>query len=373
MNLIRITGISIALGITGSTLAQTTQEQRAVKEPYQGGWSVGPGVPTAPAAVADSDLLMEKEAEDRPVDVNAQFHELRQDRVNTLARQQGVLSEADRKRYAEQAARIERSAPNSFEAHMAHFYAEFPSAASFQHLDRAFMRDPTRQELIGPKLADAVRRNHSLEMTQWARKMRDQGDIAPGLYQFADDLLNSVEKDGMLITAGEMDSYPILTRQYADGRRRDVLVIDQRLLIDPAYRQRIWERTRAKGSVPSSESGFISALAAATDRQLFLSPAMGRDRIGLPQEKLFVVGLALQYSDRDVNNIPQLEQRWKQMSKTAEAGPLSKNYLLPGVVLLKHYRETEDESNAMRIEGELRTLAKKLNASQELFRTGYLH
>jgi hypothetical protein len=316
---------------------------------------------------------METTADMHPIEALQLFDQLRLERVNALAGQQGVLTENDRRSYMEKAEAIERIAPNSFEAHMARFYAEFPSTASFQHLDRAFMRDPARHELIGPKLADALRRNHSLELTQWARKMRDQGQMAAGLYSFADDLFNSIEKDGVIFTAGEMDTYPLLTRQYADGRRRDVLVIDQRLLGDPAYRQRIWERTSASGSVPTSENGFIAALANSTDRQIFLSPALGRDRIGLPQEKLYVVGLTLQYSNSPLNNIDKLEERWKKMSRTAEAGPLSKNYLLPGIVLLKHYRDAEDESNAMRVETELRALATKLNATQELYRTGYLH
>ncbi len=370
MSLIRITGISIALGIACSVTGQTTQQQRAVKEPYQGGWSAEPAAP--PATEAESDMLMEKSAEERPIDVVQEFQELRQERVNALARQQGVLSEADRERFAEHAAAIESSAPNSFEAHMAHFYAEFPTAASFQHLDRAFMRDQTREELIGPKLADALRRNHSMELTQWSRKMRDRGGIAPGLYSFADELLNSVEQDGILVTAGEMDTYPIVTRQYAEGRRRDVLVIDERLLVDPAYRQRVWERAKARGKVPGTEAGFLAELAVATDRQLFLSPALGRERIGLPQEDLYVVGLALQYSAKHLDNIPKLERRWKEMSRSADAGPLSKNYLLPGVVLLKHYREQQNEEKAAAIQHELRQLAGQLNATQDLYRTGVL-
>ena len=367
--------VMVTLALLGATIgvgqtSPATQQQRAVKEPYQGGWSADGSTPATPATEVEDDMIMQKSIEDRPVDVGREFDELRQDRVNTLARQQGVLSEADRDRYSQQAAAIERSAPHSFEAHMAHFYAEIPSAASFQHLDRAFMRDRARQELIGPKLADALRRNHSMELTQWARKMRDQGDIAPGLYQFADDLLNSVEKDGILITAGEMDTYPILTRQFADGRRRDVLVIDQRLLVDPAYRQRIWERTRSRGPVHDSGSGFIAALAEATDRQLFLSPALGRDHIGLPAEDLYLVGLTLKHDQRPVDNMPLLEQRWAQMNKTTQAGPLSRNYLLPGIVLLKYYRAQQNEQRASAMEHELRELAAKLNATQELYRLG---
>ena len=139
-------------------------------------------------------------------------------------------------------------------------------------LDRAAMRDPDRVELIGPKLADAARRDNVPELRQWGRKMKDHGKIAPGLLAFADDLFTSVEKDGVLFAAGEMDAYPLWTRQFADGLREDVLVIDVRSLADPAYRERIWERTRAKGKAPKDPANFIQQLAISTERAVFLSP-----------------------------------------------------------------------------------------------------
>jgi hypothetical protein len=80
-----------------------------------------------------------------------------------------------------------------------------------------------------------------------------------------------------------------------------------------------------------------------------------------------VAGLALRYSSQPVDNIPLLEQRWARMSKTTDAGPLSRNYLLPGSVLLMHYREVEDEKNASLLEHEVRGLARRLNATKELY------
>src|SRR5690606_36424239 len=128
---------------------------------------------------------------------------------------------------------------------------------------------------IGPKLADANRRNNRNELLQWSRALRDHGAVEPALWDVADDMLASVDRDGILVTAGEMDTYPILARQHAQGERRDVLLIDIRLLDDPAYRQRIWESTRARGMVPGPGEGFIRLLSEAIDRPLFFSTALG--------------------------------------------------------------------------------------------------
>ncbi len=360
------------------TITASAQSVDMVKEPYQGGWRSEVQAP-APAT-DDRDLRLEQEQgapqtttmADRSAEISIAFNTLRTQRLQALERNEGDLTPADRKSLQEQARTIENAAPTSFEAHMAKFYAEFPDPASFQHLDRAAMRSPERMELIGPKLADANRRNNRSELVQWSRALRDHGNVEPALWDVADDMLASVDADGILVTAGEMDTYPILARQHAQSQRRDVLVIDIRLLDDPAYRQRIWERTRARGKVPGSGDGFIQALSTATDRTLFLSTALGADRIGLPHDDLYVVGLALRYDRNGFDNIPILEKRWSKLKKNTGAGPLSRNYLLAGIVLLQHYRQQEIEEKAMGMEHELRELAKALGATQDLYRLGVL-
>ena len=60
------------------------------------------------------------------------------------------------------------------------------------------------------------------------------------------------------------------------------------------------------------------------------------------------------------------------MAKATDAGPLAKNYLLPASILLKHYRDIGDEANASRLEHELRGIAAKLGATNDLIRAGVL-
>ena len=61
------------------------------------------------------------------------------------------------------------------------------------------------------------------------------------------------------------------------------------------------------------------------------------------------------------------------MKKTMAAGPLSRNYLLPGSILLQKYRsEPTDEKRASQLEFELRAMAGKLGATQDLIKAGVL-
>ncbi len=370
-----ITGLCLLLAAGISAQGSQPQEPRSapplVQEPVQGGWSIT-GRAQHADEVEQEERISIARSEGQILDVDQEFQHMRMERNTSLARTKGDLTNSDRDALIDYAKRIETAAPNTFEAHMAWYYAEYPAPAAFQHLDRAAMRDPARAELIGPRLGDAARRNNAAELAQWSRAMRDRGGVADGLWRFAEDLFSSVDEHGILVAAGDMDAYPLWTMQYADGRRKDVLVVDKRLLGDPAYRQRLWERAKAKGKVPGQED-FLVRLAGATARPFFLSPALGREGIVFPKEELYVTGLALRVSAAPLENIPVLEDRWRKMSKTTQAGPLSRNYLLPGIVLLEHYRAIQDESSAMRMEQELRALATRLNAMKELYATGLFH
>ncbi|HRF81768.1 MAG TPA: hypothetical protein PL070_16945, partial [Flavobacteriales bacterium] len=112
--------------------------------------------------------------------------------------------------------------------------------------------------------------------------------------------------------------------------------------------------------------------AAATDRPVYLSLALGGTTMAPLKDKLYVTGLAMRYSATSVDNIPLLATRWEKLKKPLDAGPLSKNYLVPGAVLLTHYRSTGDEARASKLEHELRGMAKALGATTALVKSGIL-
>ncbi len=338
------------------------QRSTEVKDAVQGGWSVGKREKDfyfAPRFDAD--------VEQGCLD---QLNQFRSERNASLSLNQGVIPPADRTRLQEIAGSLSSIAPQSFEAHLANFYLEFPKPAAFMELDLATAKGRERDELIAPQLVNSARLDDPTDLTHWAGAMKTRGEVAPGLYRMAEDIMASVDQNGVLIAAGEMDAYPLWTEQFADGKRKDVLVVDERLLVDPAYRARIWDRTEARGSVPTTGEGFAAVLERATDRPVFLSLALGQDAAAALRDKLYVTGLAMRLSSTPVDNIPQLALRWKRMNKAMDTGPLAQNYLLPGAVLLKHYRDAGDETEASRLEHELRGMAERAGATQRMIKSG---
>ncbi|MCB0770227.1 MAG: hypothetical protein KDC00_07460, partial [Flavobacteriales bacterium] len=218
-------------------------------------------------------------------------------------------------------------------------------------------------------LIAAARADDRADLVLRAMEMKANGGMATGLFRLAQDVFASLEPDAVLIAAGEMDAFPLWVGQYADGQRNDVLVVDERLLADPAYRTRIWGRAKASGPV-APEQGFVAALGKASPRPVHLSLALGRAVLAPMSTELYVTGMALRYSAVPVENIPLLEARWGRFRKALDAGPLSRNYLVPGSVLLAHYRAIGDEARASALESELRRMAERLGATQSMIKSG---
>lgn len=360
-SLLLVPGVS--LGQAGTEKAKE-QQQRAplVAEPFQGGWSM-------PPATEQKEMLDLDDASRR--DARYQLDNLRWERNTTLARNAGTIPAMDQARLVDLAIELNTTAPNTFEAHMANYYVQFPAPSAFDELEKATTKGGDREEMIAPQLVNAARKDDTAELATRAKDMKVRGRIAPPLYKVAEDIMASVEPGAILIAAGEMDAYPLWVEQFANGKHKDMLVVDERLLADPGYRAKIWAHARARGKV-STEAAFIPSLASATDRPVYLSLSLGQNALSPLRDKLYVTGLAMRYSERGMDNIPLLESRWDRLKKPLDAGPLSRNYLVPGAVLLTHYRALGDEARASRLEHELRSMAERLGATSALINSGIL-
>lgn len=335
------------------------------QDAYQGAWSTSEANRTA--------AVWKSLCDARPADVNAQFNWFRSERNARLSSNNGRLQQKDEAELNSIAERINTTAPGSFEQHLSSYYVAFPRQAAFKELEQANTAGPDRVELILPMLTRANVNGDKAGLDQWCGLLERRGGLAPALADVASDLLLSVDDGGIVFTNGDMDAAPALVQQRLHDERRDILIVDQRLLADAAYRQRIWNEAKASGPVPAPGPAFARVLISATKRPVFLALSLDREWFDAFQGQLCATGIAFAISGRDGCSTRTLEQRWGLMKKTMAAGPLSRNYLLPGSILLQKYRSVPtDEKHASRLEFELRTMAGTLGATQDLIKAGVL-
>lgn len=284
----------------------------------------------------------------------------------------GALKGSDRIALTTIADDIKASAPGSFEQHLADYYLEFPSGPAFKDLSAAYGMAPERVELLAPMLSKAMVEGDANGLKRWADALDSHGAIAVPLRSAAADVLMSVGANGILFTNGDMDTQPAVVSQVTTGERVDVLIVDQRLLSDAGYRTRVWNSAGAAGVVPGNGPGFAKAILSASARPLYFALSLDRSWLDAFPGELHAVGAVFRVGTARPEDAVMLAKHWASMKKPLDAGPLSRNYLLPGAVLLAHYRAAENTDKATAIEAELERIAKATGALKDLQKAGVL-
>ena len=181
--------------------------------------------------------------------------------------------------------------------------------------------------------------------------------LSPALREYAYNTLMSVSQNGILITYGEDDTYPIWILQSIENIRKDVTVLNYDLLINITYRERI---KKEYGLFFSKSYGSnISILKDIAEKNpskniyysLTISPLVLKQL----QSNLYPTGLALKYSKTKLDNSQLLVSNWETKflkSYISNAAINSKdkqiniNYVLPLIQLYRYYKNNGEEKKS---------------------------
>ncbi|MEO5584498.1 MAG: hypothetical protein ABIQ75_03500 [Flavobacteriales bacterium] len=307
-----------------------------------------------------------------PSNALMQLNWLRSEQNAMISNNNGVLKPADRVQLDGIAEDIKTTAPGSFEQHLADYFVDFPKAAAFNELETAYKLAPDRTELLAPMLSKAMLDGDAAELKKWSGEMQRRGGIVAPLMAVAADVLLSLPANGILFTNGDMDTQPAVVQHVQTALKPGVLIVDQRLLTDPGYRQRTWQQAGATGPVPTAGPDFAKGLLSSSTRPIYFALSLDRSWLDVFRRQLHAVGAAFRVGPARPDDDALLAQHWAAMQKPMDAGPLSRNYLLPGAILLHQYRSGGDETKASQLEHELRQMAAATGATQDLYKLGIL-
>lgn len=245
--------------------------------------------------------------------------------------------------------------------------------SSIQSLKKAYAIDSDRSELYGWLFVYYVPLFESEQLIDLAGKMLNNNIYSNASLMWNYNALQSIEKNGVILTNGDMDSSPKWVLQYGANIRKDVLVVNTHILaFDQKYRQKVLQKLGIKEQL-KKETNFESK---ENYKQYVMAEVLKKSKrpiytsSGTPleflkqhrlEDKMYLVGNALKYSEEKFNNTANIKQNFEekyhleyilnnfQIHKEDEVVKTQMNLTyLPSLIHLRKYYESKNQKDSVK-------------------------
>ncbi|MEP7218783.1 MAG: hypothetical protein ABI876_07690, partial [Bacteroidota bacterium] len=259
-----------------------------------------------------------------------------------------------------------KAIPNTFEYHFVRWWDGGNDAERFPDLQKAYELRPDYSLLSDGFVTYSEMNGDEETMRFFCKKWYETKDISPALLSYNYNVLMSLEKNAILFTAGDNDTYPIWILQYALGIRPDVTMMNASLEWAPEYRGRMMKQhgiqcdyaklnadSLIDGGFDTWASRFFQNIAMSnTKRPVYFGLTVDPSYLDSIRKDLYTVGLASRYSPKRLDNVALLKKNWENFhldyldhgfydeSYVIAKGTmpmLNMNYVAPMMILYEHY------------------------------------
>jgi hypothetical protein len=278
-------------------------------------------------------------------------------------------------------AEMKNHLPDSYEYNYLMYYN---GDRDLKYLEKAYKTDPDRPDALYEFILHYEKNDDKEKLKKYCRELYKTRDITPGLLNYNYNVLASTEKNAILFTNGDNDSYPAWVLQNTFNIRNDVSILNLHLtFIDRDY----FERKLSEKGIDLNVHAFADK-----DMSLFLKDCANALSQKYPEnpvyiastvysgstkqikEQLYLIGLALKYSPERFDNIASIKQNldnnfrldyleydWYSDLYLFESGldRLHVNYVVIFIKMAEAYHDSGNLSEARKWKEKARVLAQK--------------
>ncbi len=276
---------------------------------------------------------------------------------------------------------IEKNIPGTFTAHYVKWWNHGADIAMFDELKKAAEIDPDRVEIYDGFVVYGEVTGNPAMRKEYNLKWYASETMSTGLLYFNYNVLQSLDKDAVLLTGGDNDTLPIWMLQDVKGIRKDVIVLNISLLSIPSYRHEMFGKLKMPdlnasfddGSSPSNLKEIVDffILNHPVDRPVYFTLTSWK-QFNEYSDKLYLTGLVSRFSEENIDNIATLRNNFEnkylldylKMPLAHDISESVVNYInvnyLPGMIKLHdHYLRSGDTASAGRIRDLAMIIAKR--------------
>jgi hypothetical protein len=269
---------------------------------------------------------------------------------------------------------------------------------SMKYIEKAYQIDPENPATYNEfSVRYEVALNYE-KRKEFHLKMYQKNDLSKGLLNYNYNVLASLEKDAILFTSGDNDTYPVWILQDVLDFRKDVTVINTSLVGLNEYREKLFKKAgivsdpqklkalfHKDNFTPETRKEWAKLLIKTVaensgGKPVYIGLTMGNSESLDPvKDKLYITGLGLKYSNQKLDNVSYIRKNYEKKFlldylKTSFGTDISQNivdlcnqnYIAPFVLLYKHYKTTEEDTKAEELKGLILKIAKENNREKEV-------
>lgn len=201
-------------------------------------------------------------------------------------------------------------------------------------LEKAYQKRP-EPTLYDDLIGKAVIEENGNAKSTFLKKLKTAGIYNSAVLEYNQNVLNSIEANGTLVTYGNADTYPILLLQEEFGIRKDVRIICLNWTDNKGYADKLVNGLSKVGS----DKERVEKLCEAFQNNVYLGLTLSPECYNNIQSKLYCTGLAFKYSALPINANASVSSNWKNLFKLKyirDNEDINRNYLLPLIILEKN-------------------------------------
>jgi len=233
---------------------------------------------------------------------------------------------------------MEKAIPYTFTYHLLKGWVMGgESDASYNHIEQAYHMQPTHPLIYKEVVIWREVKSMPKERKELNKKWFESGECSPNLMNYMANLLLSLEKEAILFTFGDLDTFPLWMLQDVKSLRTDIAPCNVYMLRKPEYRQKLFERygiqlpqeeaaqfdeefkkgTAVNWSYEQQEdwnARLIKAIAKHNPQKPVYVSLTGGDRptVKLLEERLYLTGLASKFSEQKFDNLAFMQKNYEQ-------------------------------------------------------------
>jgi hypothetical protein len=276
---------------------------------------------------------------------------------------------------------IEKNIPYSYTYYRFKKTGNPNDSTMFNALLKAYEINPDNPEIYTSFVTYYEMKGDAGKRKEFNEKIYHANQISAGFLAYGYNILMSIKPGGIIMTFSDNDTYPLWMLQDVFNLRKDVVVLNISLLMDPEYGKSLFKKI----NMPDPSQEYDSSAIGHRERDLAdyifkNKPASRSLYVGLPawkqinsnwtemnqtnsyEKNLYLVGLVLEYSSHNIDNMALLKNnfennyemdyirnRFEYDISSELVDRININYL-PGIFkLYEHYTLSGDLTNAKKM------------------------